>query len=217
MIYLLSGPPGAGKGTQSDLLVQRMGFVKLSTGDALRAAVKAGTETGKMAAEIMNRGELVPDDVLFTIVCNTLRSTAKGKKVVLDGYPRTIRQAEDLDTLQDECPVIMFILLYIEDKASIARIADRLVCRQCNAVFNRTNHPPQKDGICDYCQTELVQRADDARDKVKKRLQVYREETEPLVDFYRRKDLLVKIVADCSEDELFSRLVLVIDRMCERG
>lgn len=217
MIYLLSGPPGAGKGTQSDLLVQRLGFVKLSTGDALRAAVKAGTDVGKMAARIMNRGELVPDNILFTIVCETLRSTPRGKKVVLDGYPRTLRQAEDLDTLRDECPVVMFILLYIEDKDSIARIAGRLVCRQCNSVFNKANHPPQHEGVCDHCQTELTQRSDDTQDKVEKRLQVYRTETEPLVDFYRRKDLLVKIIADCSENELFARLVLVIERMSGGG
>lgn len=184
MIYLLSGPPGAGKGTQSDLLVQQLAFRKLSTGDALRSAVEEGTEVGKLAADIMNRGELVPDEILLRIVAEALEGCAP-ERVVLDGYPRNTRQAEDLATLPFK--VEMFVLLKIADTDSVARIAGRMVCRQCNATFHRQNHPSLKEGVCDRCQGELYQRQDDRPERVSRRVEVYRRETEPVIDFYKKK------------------------------
>lgn len=189
MIYLLSGPPGAGKGTQSDLLVNQLAFRKLSTGDALRAAAKEGTEVGKLATEIMNRGELVPDEILLRIVAEALEGCAP-ERVVLDGYPRNTQQAEDLATLPFK--VEMFILLKIADTDSVARIAGRMVCRQCNATFHRHNHPPKQEGVCDRCQGLLYQRQDDQPERVSRRVEVYRRETEPVISYYKKKILSLK-------------------------
>lgn len=189
MIYLLSGPPGAGKGTQSDLLVSQLAFKKLSTGDALRAAANEGTEVGKLATEIMNRGELVPDEILLRIVAEALEGCAP-QRVVLDGYPRNTQQAEDLATLPFK--VEMFILLKITDTDSVARIAGRVVCRQCNATFHRYNHPPKQEGVCDRCQGELYQRRDDRPEQVSRRVEVYRQETEPVIGYYKKKILSSK-------------------------
>ena len=210
MIYLLSGPPGAGKGTQSDMLVQRMQFKKLSTGDALRAAVKAGTQVGQRAEALMTRGELVPDPVLFEIVKAALRDFGTAR-VVLDGYPRTQQQAYDLETLQAEFPVAMFIILRIGDKESVARIAGRRVCPQCRAVCHVQSHPPRQAGVCDTCGGELEQRSDDMVEKIERRLQVYREETEPLLNFYDQRELLTEIDAARAEETVFVRLQALID------
>ena len=210
MIYLLSGPPGAGKGTQSDMLVQRMRFKKLSTGDALRSAAKAGTEVGLRAEALMARGELVPDAVMLEIVKAALRDFGKAR-VVLDGYPRTQRQAHDLATLAQEFPVVMFILLRIGDTEVVARIAGRRVCPQCQAVYHRHSHPPRRENVCDACGGGLEQRSDDMVEKVERRLQVYHEETEPLVNFYAQRQLLREIDAMQAEEAVYVRLQALID------
>lgn len=209
MIYLLSGPPGAGKGTQSDMLVQKMRFRKLSTGDALRKAAKAGTEVGLQAEALMARGELVPDPVLFAIVKEALRDFG-ASQVVLDGYPRTTQQAHDLETLQQDFPVAMFILLRIDDKDSVNRIAGRRVCPRCHAVYHLHNCPPRQVDVCDVCGGRLAQRSDDMVEKVERRLQVYRQETEPLIAFYAQRQLLKEIDATQEEAAVFMRLCAVI-------
>ena len=209
MIYLLSGPPGAGKGTQSDMLVQRMQFKKLSTGDALRAARRAGTQVGRQAEVRMARGELVPDPVLFEIVKVALRDFGTAK-VVLDGYPRTRQQAHDLETLRAEFPVAMFIILRIDDKEIVARIAGRIICPQCQAVYHVDSHPPRHTGICDACGKELEQRSDDREEKVARRLQVYHKETEPLRAFYAQRQLLREIDATQAEEAVYVRLQALI-------
>ena len=210
MIYLLSGPPGAGKGTQSDMLVQKMQFRKLSTGDALRTAAKAGTEVGLQAEALMARGELVPDPVLFAIVKDALHDFG-ATRVVLDGYPRTTQQAHDLATLQQDFPVAMFILLRIDDKNSVARIAGRRVCPHCHAVYHLQHSPPRQADVCDACGGGLEQRSDDMVEKVERRLQVYRQETEPLIAFYAQRQLLKEIDATQEEAAVFMRLCAVID------
>lgn len=209
MIYLLSGPPGAGKGTQSDLLVQRMQFKKLSTGDALRSATKAGTRVGRQAETIMARGELVPDPVLFVIVQEALSGFGR-TRVVLDGYPRTTQQAHDLETLQDEFPVTMFILLQVTDEETVLRIGGRRVCPSCHAVYHLQHRPPRRDGICDSCNGKLEQRTDDMVDRIEKRLQVYRRETAPLLGFYAQRGLVTEIDAGKTEGEVFMELCAVI-------
>ncbi len=209
MIYLLSGPPGSGKGTQSDMLVQSMQFKKLSTGDALRAAAKMGTEVGRQAEALMARGELVPDFVLFEIVKAALRDFGTAR-VVLDGYPRTQQQAHDLETLQAEFPVAMFILLRIGDREIVARIAGRRVCSQCQAVYHVQSRPPRQAGVCDACGAALEQRSDDMDEKIARRLQVYRKETEPLLDFYAQRQLLREIDAAQAEGAVFVRLQALI-------
>ena len=191
------------------MLVQKMRFRKLSTGDALRAAAKAGTEVGLQAEALMARGELVPDPVLFAIVKETLRDFGE-TQVVLDGYPRTTQQAHDLATLQQDFPVAMFILLRIDDKDSVARIAGRRVCPRCHAVYHLQNCPPQQADVCDACGGELEQRSDDMVEKVKRRLQVYRQETEPLIAFYAQRQLLKEIDATQEEATVFMRLCAVI-------
>ena len=211
MIYILSGPPGAGKGTQSDLLVRQLAFKKLSTGDALRAAAEKGTEVGKLAAEIMNRGELVPDNIMLRIVAEALEGCAP-ERVVLEGYPRNTRQADELATLPFK--VEMFILLKIADTDSVARIAGRVVCRQCNATFHQRNHPPKQEGVCDHCRGKLYQRQDDQPERVRRRIEVYRRETVPVIDYYEKKNLVIEIEADRDEHLVFKELRTLIEAGC---
>ena len=221
MIYLLSGAPGAGKGTQSDMLVSRLGFKKLATGDALRECVKAKTELGIKVAKIMDRGEFVADDVLFDIVAASLDSFAgeqksgqedkqggksqDGKlKVVLDGYPRNLNQAESLASLGDRYPVMRYVLLQIDHENSISRAMGRVICSSCRAIYHRDTNPPRQADRCDICGGKLMQRGDDVRESLAKRLTVYRDETEPLIDYYRKRGKLAEVDADRGVEQVFA-------------
>ena len=226
MIYLLSGAPGAGKGTQSDMLVARLGVKKLATGDALRECVKAKTELGIKVAKIMDRGEFVADDVLFDIVAASLDSFAGEQKsrqeagtqedkqagnpqdnklkVVLDGYPRNVNQAEALASLSDRYPVMRYVLLQIDHENSISRAMGRVICSSCRAIYHRDTNPPRQADRCDICGGKLMQRGDDVRESLAKRLIVYRDETEPLIDYYRKRGKLAEVDADRGVEQVFA-------------
>lgn len=198
MIVVLTGAPGAGKGTQADMLAEKIGLKKLSTGDALRKHVKEGTDIGKVAGAIMERGELVPDDVLFKILKAELDSVKVDQIVLLDGYPRNLSQAETLETLKDRHPVNAAIHLDVDRSALIARLSGRRVCGSCGATYHVSSNPSKKEGVCDKCGSGLVQRKDDKPESVAVRLDVFEKTTRPILDFYEARGLYKQVKAKAS-------------------
>lgn len=191
-IVVMFGPPGAGKGTQAIALSQKYGIPQISTGDIFREAVRQGTALGKKAQTYMNRGVLVPDEVVIGIIEERIGQKDCEKGFVLDGFPRTIAQAEALDKLLEKrkTPISHVINLKVDDDELVKRSAARRLCKSCNAVYNLRFNPPTTDGKCDACGGELVQRDDDKDEVVRSRLKVYTEKTMPLLDFYAKKKLL---------------------------
>jgi len=210
MIVILTGAPGAGKGTQANLLTERCGYATLSTGQALRNQVKEGTEIGKIAGEIMDRGELVPDDVLFKIVKAELGAPSE-KVFLLDGYPRNITQAETLSGLSDTHPVAVVIELYVPRDELIKRLSGRRVCSECGTNYHIDMAPPQKEGVCDKCNKEVIQRKDDNAESVAVRLDIFDKNTKPILGFYEQKSLLKRVDGVGSTEEIFERLKGVIE------
>ena len=183
MNLILLGAPGAGKGTQGALLEERLGMGRIATGDLLRDAVRQGTPLGQKAKAFMDAGELVPDAVILGLVGE---AAASGNNV-FDGFPRTTVQAEALDALLAETGqrIDAVVLVNVPDELIVRRIAGRRSCPQCGAVYNVHFQAPVQAGVCDKCGSGLTQRADDTEETVQRRLQVYREQTEPLIDYYR--------------------------------
>ena len=203
------GPPGAGKGTQAKLLIERLGVPQISTGDMLRAAVKAGTPLGREAKAFMDRGALVPDSVIIGLVRERLQATDCVRGYILDGFPRTVAQAEALERTLLDLHLTLDHVLCLEVPAEdlIARIAGRRTCRGCGAMFHVRFSPAKRDGVCDVCGGETYQRDDDREDTVRRRLEVYREQTEPLVRFYDGRGLLRRIAGTGEIPEIFARMV----------
>ena len=195
MRLVLLGPPGAGKGTQAAVLAGEYKIPHISTGDILREAVKTGSQIGKEAKEYMNKGELVPDDVVTKIVVERLSKEDATKGFILDGYPRTVNQAESLSSALDTRSMAIDKVLYLKTSPStvVKRLSGRRICRKCSAIFHVKNSPPKKEGVCDKCGSELYQRPDDNRETIERRLTVYSKETAPLVDYYQERGLLVEI------------------------
>lgn len=210
MIVVITGAPGAGKGTQADILVERCGFRKLSTGDALRKHVRIGSEIGKVAGSIMERGELVPDEVLFEILRAEL-TAAQGDNILLDGYPRNVAQAETLESLAKVNPVKLAVHLDVPNEELVERLSGRRVCGSCGASYHVTNSPPVEAGFCGKCGGTVIQRPDDRADSVAVRLSVYEKNTRPVLDFYDRKGLYKKVDGTGRTEEVFTRLKRVID------
>jgi adenylate kinase len=183
---ILFGPPGAGKGTQGALLAERLGLLRLSTGDVLRDAVRRGTEMGLKAQRFMIAGELVSDDVILGIVRDYLCGEAVSRGVIFDGFPRTMPQARGLDNLLEEVgrPLRAVLVLEVDDETLIKRLSGRRSCPSCGAVYNVYFEPPRQEGRCDVCGATLTHRPDDAPETVRRRLEVYNEQTAPLLDYY---------------------------------
>lgn len=194
MIIILLGPPGAGKGTQAENLQRNHGLVKLSTGDMLRAAVASGSEIGRKAKAVMERGDLVPDEVVVAIVAERLAAgPGAAKGFILDGFPRTLGQAEALDRVlvEKHRKLDAVIEMQVVDEALVARISGRFSCAKCGAAYNDTFNRPKVEGKCDICGGgEFTRRADDSAETVKARLTVYHRETAPLLPYYRARGLL---------------------------
>ena len=205
MILVFLGPPGAGKGTQAKLLSQRMGFLHLSTGDLLREAVKNQTPLGKKAKEYMDRGELVPDELIVQLIEETM---PKDGNVILDGFPRTVNQALALEEmLRVKGEKISKVLFFdVPDEVIIDRLSGRRVCSKCGAVYHVKYNPPKVEGVCDLCGGPLVQRDDDKEEVVRKRLEVYRKQTEPLIEFYQERGIIYKLDAGKGVEELFEEV-----------
>jgi adenylate kinase len=205
VILVFLGPPGAGKGTQAKLLSQRMGFLHLSTGDLLREAVKNQTPLGKKAKEYMDRGELVPDELIVQLIEETM---PKDGNVILDGFPRTVNQALALEEmLKGKGEKISKVLFFdVADEVIIDRLSGRRVCSKCGAVYHVKYNPPKVEGMCDLCGGSLVQRDDDREEVVKKRLEVYRKQTQPLIEFYQDRGIIYRLDAEKGVEELFEEV-----------
>ena len=188
MKLILLGAPGAGKGTQADIIKKTLGIPTISTGNILRAAVKNGTPTGLRAKEYMDAGKLVPDDVIIGIISERLQEPDCANGYILDGVPRTIAQAEALEQAGIRFDAV--VAIEIPDERIVARMGGRRVCESCGASYHVVNIPPKKEGICDVCGGALKQRKDDDPETVKDRLAVYHKETEPLKDFYEARGIL---------------------------
>ena len=188
MILVLLGPPGAGKGTQANLLETERSLVKLSTGDMLRAAVAAGSELGRKAGAIMERGQLVPDEIVIGLIAERLDEGGKDGGFILDGFPRTIAQAEALDRLLAERGKSLdaVIEMQVDDDALVQRIAGRFTCADCGEGYHDTFKTTKVPGVCDRCgSTQFVRRRDDNEEVVRSRLEAYHAQTEPLIGYYK--------------------------------
>lgn len=192
---ILLGAPGAGKGTVAEDLKRQIGIDHISTGDMLREAIRAGTKVGLEAKAFMEKGELVPDDVILRIVRERLVAGGPDAWYMFDGFPRNVHQAELLDALLPEIggKLTHVFVLHVPRDLIIRRISNRRVCRQCGAVYNLIGMRPKVDGVCDLCGGEVYQRPDDNEVTVNNRLDVFQRETAPLVEYYQRKGLFVEI------------------------
>lgn len=198
MNLLIMGPPGAGKGTQSEVLVNELKIPHISTGDMLREAVKQGTEMGKKAKEYMDKGQLVPDSVIIGVVKERLALPDCKVGFLLDGFPRTVPQAEALDqTLLDlGIKLNAVININVPRERIVARLTGRRVCRSCGATYHVLFNKPKDEGKCDKCGGELYQRSDDTEQTVNNRLDVYEAQTQPLIDYYNRQGIVLNINGD---------------------
>ncbi len=208
MKLVLLGPPGAGKGTQSVVLCKKYVIPHISTGDMLRESIKTGQSLGLKAKSYMDKGELVPDEVVTGIVVDRLARPDAKKGFILDGFPRTLKQAEDLDVALTNIGSGIDLVIYFATSSdvAIARLSGRRVCKKCGFNYHVKNIPPKKEGVCDKCGGELFQRLDDKEETVRNRLKVYEAQTKPLIDYYMKKGILKKVSGDMDVDELFKAL-----------
>ena len=191
MKLILLGAPGAGKGTQAEIISEHLSVPAISTGNIIRAALKAQTEMGIKAKEFIDKGLLVPDDVVIGIIRDRLKENDCKNGFILDGFPRTVPQAQALDDMGIEIDKVIDI--QVPDEKIVQRLSGRRVCSGCGASYHLLYKKPEKDGVCNLCGAQLVQRTDDREETVLERLKVYHEQTEPLVDYYRKKNKLVVV------------------------
>ena len=216
MNLLIIGAPGAGKGTMSEKLIDRFHLVHVSTGDMLRAAVKEGTPVGLKAQEFMNKGALVPDEVIHDIIVERLSKDDIDAGFLFDGYPRTLAQAEDLDAILKEIgkQIDGVINLDIDDEILIKRITGRRLCPVCGEIFNIYYKAPAKEGVCDKCGAELTQRKDDNLESLSVRLEEYHKNTQPVIEYYEKAGVVRNIDASKSIEEVFGDVESALEGLC---
>ena len=208
MIIILLGPPGAGKGTIAGEIKKEKDIPIISTGDILRKAIKNETDLGKEAQSYVNSGKLVPDNLIMKIIEERIKEKDCKKGFMFDGFPRTIQQAADLDLLFKRLKYDIDQVFYFKTSKNIIieRLSDRRVCKKCGAIYNLNYNPPKFKDKCDKCGGELIQRDDDKEETILKRLEVFNDETLPLVDYYQKQNILTKINADQDLDDRFKEV-----------
>lgn len=213
MNLLIMGAPGAGKGSMSNRIVNKYDVVHVSTGDMLREAIKEKTQVGLEAQQYMDAGQLVPDSVIHNIIVERLKKDDIKKGFLFDGYPRTYAQAVDLDEIlkQANMKIDKVINLEIDDEVIASRITNRRVCKKCGEIYHILNKPSKKDGICDACGGELIQRKDDTLESLMVRLSEYHKSTEPVVKYYEKDNLVSTVSAENSREEVFADIVKVLE------
>ena len=213
MKIIMLGAPGAGKGTHAKKITEKFGIPAISTGDIFRANIKNGTELGKKAKEYMDAGNLVPDELVCDLVVDRLKQDDCKNGYILDGFPRTIPQAEALTAAlaKDDDAIDYALEIFIEDQAIIDRMSGRRVCKSCGATYHVVNIPPKTEGVCDECDGELIVRDDDAPETVKKRLDVYHEQTAPLIDYYKKQGILKVIDGSKGLDTCFEEICGILE------
>lgn len=214
MNLILLGPPGAGKGTQAQKICEDYNVTQISTGDMLRAHRKQGTELGKKAEEYISSGNLVPDDLIINMMKEEIKEVRKKGGYLLDGFPRTIAQAEALDQLIDEIDDNIDLALAVEvpENELIKRLTARRTCPECNSTFHLINKPPKEEGICDNCGADLIQRPDDNEETALNRIKVYKEQTEPIIAYYAKQDKVEKVDGTGSVDDVYSDINQILKK-----
>ena len=213
MNLLIIGAPGVGKGTMSNLLIQDCKLVHVSTGDMLRAAIKNETPVGKLAQQYMEKGQLVPDEVIHNIIVERLSQDDIKQGFLFDGYPRTKAQAIDLDKILSELNLKIdgVLNLQIDDEVVVKRITGRRTCPKCGTIYNIYYGPSKQEGICDKCGSELSVRKDDNEESLKERLQEFHKNTQPVVDYYRESNLVYDLNADQSIESVYGSIKAVLE------
>jgi adenylate kinase len=216
---VLLGPPGAGKGTQARALAARWGIPQIASGDLLRAVVRENSELGREAASYMDRGQLVPDELVLKLIAERFRKKDARNGFILDGFPRNVAQAEALAARLDKAGLKLdkAVAVIVPDEEIVKRISGRRTCRKCNAMYHVAFEPPAKPGVCDKCGGELYQREDDAEETVRERLKVYAETTRPLLDHYRRLGLLAEVDGMGRPDEVEKRILAAVGPVAPRN
>lgn len=212
MRIILMGPPGAGKGTQAEYLVEHYNIPHISTGDMFRAAIKNQTQLGLKAKEYMDSGALVPDEVTIGIVAERLAQADCANGFLLDGFPRTVAQADALSKILNDLNTALdgIINIEVDEKTLLERLTGRRICEQCGATYHTVFNPPTQEGICDKCGGELYQRSDDNLETAQNRLKVYNAQTEPLIAYYSEQGLLKRIQGDQPIEQVFRDIVNVL-------
>lgn len=208
MNLILLGAPGAGKGTQAELLSKKLGIPAVSTGNILREAIRNGTQIGNIAKEYMDHGKLVPDDVIIRIVRDRVSRKDCVAGFILDGVPRTIHQAQGLERMR--VPIDHVISIEIDDSVIEKRMTGRRVCSRCGASYHIVANPPRTEGVCNACGSELITRADDKAETVRHRLEIFHGETEPLKDYYVHQGKLCLVQGDASIEEANEAILMAI-------
>jgi len=213
MNIVFLGPPGAGKGTQAKILIERYGIPQISTGDMLREHRAKGTELGKKAQEYMDKGQLVPDEIILGMVKERLSQPDCQKGFILDGFPRTVAQAEALDKLLSEMgkKLDFALALIVPDDLLVERLTGRRTCKNCGMMYHIKYKPPKVEGKCDVCGGELYQRPDDNEETVRNRLKVYHEQTAPLIEYYKKKGILREIDGSKSIEEITQQIISILE------